>query len=331
MSTDKKNNLISVIIPAYNVEDYLERCLRSILRQSYQELEIIVIDDGSEDGTLSVAEKMAALDARIQVVHQNNGGVTRARMRGVESASGEWVAFVDADDRIEPEMYEVLLRNAEVSGADISCCGYQKVFPDHVDCYYGTGRKVQYDSREATKCLLGGDIEPGLCNKLYRTSLVRWLMDEVPIDMEIKNYEDCLLNYYLFSKSTRIVSEDLCLYNYMYRVGSASHPLFLDHKYRDPVKVWQRLKGETTGDRELYTICLEKLAQQLTRTVMISEEDEKTKMRVPYRAEARELLAELNPRLLSSKGITTKTKVLASLALYCPSLYRFLYEHIKHG
>ena len=82
MSTDKKNNLISVIIPAYNVEDYLERCLRSILRQSYQELEIIVIDDGSEDGTLSVAEKMSALDARIQVIHQDNGGVTRARMRG---------------------------------------------------------------------------------------------------------------------------------------------------------------------------------------------------------------------------------------------------------
>lgn len=331
MSTDQKNNLISVIIPAYNVEDYLERCLRSILRQSYQELEIIVIDDGSEDGTLNVAEKMAALDARIQVVHQNNGGVTRARIRGVESTSGEWIGFVDADDILEPEMYEVLLRNAEVSGADISCCGYQKVFPDHVDCYYGTGRKMQYDSREAIISLLDGDLEPGMCNKLYRGSLVRWLLNEVRIDMEIKNYEDCLLNYYLFSKSTRIVSEDVCLYNYMYRVGSASHPLFLDHKYRDPVKVWQRLKEETTGDRELYTICLDKLALHLTRTAMISEEDEKTRLKNPYRAEARELLAELYPRLLFSKGVATKTKVLASLALYCPSLYRFLYGHIKHG
>ena len=188
---------------------------------------------------------------------------------------------------------------------------------------------MQYDSREATKCLLGGDIEPGLCNKLYRTSLLRWLMDEVPIDMEIKNYEDCLLNYYLFSKSTRIVSEDVCLYNYMYRVGSASHPLFLDNKYRDPVKVWQCLKEETAGDRELYTICLEKLAQQLTRTAMISEEDEKTKMRVPYRAEARELLAELRHELLCNRAVAKRTKVLAILALDYPALYRFLYERFK--
>ena len=111
--------MISVIIPIYNVSQYLSQCIDSVLAQSYRDLEIILVDDGSMDRTPEILDRLAEKDDRIRVIHKENGGATSARLCGVKVATGEWIGFVDGDDYIEPEMYEMLIGNAKKYGADI--------------------------------------------------------------------------------------------------------------------------------------------------------------------------------------------------------------------
>ena len=139
--------LVSVIIPAYNIEDYIGRCLDSIISQTYKNLEIIVVDDGSRDYTGEILDNYAKKDRRIKVIHKENGGVSSARNKGIEAAEGDYIGFIDGDDLIEPEMYKTLVDLLEEENADIAHCGYQMVFPDRIDYYHNTGKK---NKRECT-------------------------------------------------------------------------------------------------------------------------------------------------------------------------------------
>jgi glycosyltransferase involved in cell wall biosynthesis len=117
--------LISVIVPVYNVEPYLCRCLDSLLAQTViAEMEIILVDDGSTDGSGDICDSYASHYANINVVHQRNMGLSGARNSGIDIACGEYIGYVDSDDYVLPDMYETLLKNAEKSYADISCCGF---------------------------------------------------------------------------------------------------------------------------------------------------------------------------------------------------------------
>ena len=161
--------LVSVIIPAYNIEDYIGRCLDSVLSQTYKNLEILVVDDGSSDCTGEILDDYEKKDQRIRVIHKENGGVSSARNIGIEAATGDYIGFVDGDDLMEPEMYKTLVNLLKEENADIAHCGYQMVFPDRVDYYHNTkNRKVQ-TREEGLKDLLSGEmIEPALYNKLYK-------------------------------------------------------------------------------------------------------------------------------------------------------------------
>ena len=190
---------ISIIIPAYNVGSLIERTIQSICNQTYQNLEIIIVDDGSTDNTPSIIDELAKKDERIKVIHKQNGGVTSARLCGIENATGEYIGFCDGDDLVEPEMYEVLLQNAKKYNADISHCGYQMVFPSRIDLYYGTERLVEQDTVTGLNDLLSGAfVEPGLCNKLYNKSLLQSLLQSGEMDLSIIHLEDLLMIYYLF-------------------------------------------------------------------------------------------------------------------------------------
>ena len=121
---------ISVVVPAYNNETWLPRCLESLLAQTHENMEIIVVNDGSKDGTGAVIDGYAEKYDRIKAIHQQNKGVTAARLAGMAAASGDWIGFVDSDDTVEPQMYAHLLDNARKENADISHCGHQTLFPD---------------------------------------------------------------------------------------------------------------------------------------------------------------------------------------------------------
>lgn len=233
------DNLISVIIPAYNVAPWLPRCLDSILAQTHKSLEIIVVNDGSTDATSTIAEKYVHIDSRVVLINKKNGGVTSARLEGVRRATGKYIGFVDGDDEIESNMYQQLLLNAQKYNANISHCGYQMCFPDkRVHYFHNTGIIVKQKRITAVKELLSGlMIEPGLWNKLYHRSLFDKLLYSDVIDENIIINEDLLMNFYLFSSAENTVFEDLCLYHYNVREESATRSKLNSSKIYDPIKV----------------------------------------------------------------------------------------------
>ena len=119
-----ENNLISIIVPIYNSENYIKKCLDSILAQTYSNLEVILIDDGSTDNSYNICKDYQKKDNRIVLLQQKNAGVSRARNHGLEVAKGEYIGFVDSDDYIEPEMYEILLNSIIESNSKIAICNY---------------------------------------------------------------------------------------------------------------------------------------------------------------------------------------------------------------
>ena len=125
-----KQSLISVIVPVYNVKEYLNTCVESILNQTYENLEVILVDDGSTDGSGEVCDSYAKTDARVQVLHTKNGGQAAARNRGIEVCNGEYLTFADSDDSMEPELIETLYFAQEKSGADLVSCRWRNVYED---------------------------------------------------------------------------------------------------------------------------------------------------------------------------------------------------------
>jgi glycosyltransferase involved in cell wall biosynthesis len=236
-------NKISIIVPIYNLQEELEHCVASIQAQSYKNIEIILVNDGSKDHSREIMNKLAAMDLRIKTVNKENGGVTSARLAGVRVATGEWIGFVDGDDEIETNMYEFLLKNAIEYQADISHCGYQMCFPDgRIRFFYNTGYLTEQDRITALKELMTGTrVEPGLCNKLFHKSLFQSLLQTNILDTSIKINEDLLMNFHLFNTARKAVYEDKCPYHYIVRYSSASRQNLNEFKIYDPIKVKRQI------------------------------------------------------------------------------------------
>lgn len=123
----EKAPLLSIIVPVYKVENYLPKCIDSILAQTFTDFELILVEDGSPDNCPALCDAAAEKDARVRVIHQKNGGLSAARNAGLDAARGAWVGFVDSDDYIAPEMYEVLYQAVQSTGADLALCDYAEV------------------------------------------------------------------------------------------------------------------------------------------------------------------------------------------------------------
>lgn len=316
------NEKISIIIPAYNIEKELARTLDSVLAQTYQNMEIVVVNDGSKDGTGAVIDAYAAKDSRIKAIHKENGGVTSARLRGVAEATGDWIGFVDGDDWIEPDMYEHLMRNAREHHADISHCGYRMVFPNgREDWYYNTGRLVEQDHEAGQQDLVSGSfVEPALWNKLFRKELFRSMAGKM--DYSIKINEDVLMNYYLFKESNRAIYEDFCPYHYVLRAGSAATSRLNANKLTDPIKVsrmiWQDWPCAVT---------LARLVRQLIALATMDDGTNEDMIR-PHRKDARKELRSLLGKVLS-ENTGMKLKIMALWVSVWPGSYSLV--HRIHG
>lgn len=211
---------ISVIIPVYNCATYLRRCVESVLTQTYKNLEIICVNDGSTDESGAILTELMKKDSRIRVICQENKGVSAARNAGIKLATGEWITFVDADDAIESDMYENLLNHVTNDDIDIVHCGYKRISLDgtikHIN---GTGKIIEQDNVEAAKCLIQGKLFVGsLWNKLYKATL----FENVTLDVSLAINEDILANAELIKNAKRIVFYDMGKYLMYERKGSAT-------------------------------------------------------------------------------------------------------------
>lgn len=217
-----ENRKISVIVPAYNAEDTIQRCLDSILRQTYRDLEIIVVNDGSIDATEKTAMSVAERDRRVRVLSIDNGGVSHARNVGIDNAVGQYLTFVDADDYIDADMYQSLMELIKRYGVKIAHCSYSNDDEkgNVLSIVGGKGAVLQQDHDEALSCLIDGrKFAGGLWNKLYHASL----FEKTRLDESIKYYEDVLMNYYLFDAVEKSVYTDAPYYHYVAMQSSSTH------------------------------------------------------------------------------------------------------------
>lgn len=319
------NDKISIIIPAFNIQDYLGNTLDSVLAQSYDNLEIIVVNDGSKDNTGSILDDYAQKDSRIKALYQENSGVTSARLCGIQAASGAYIGFVDGDDFIEPQMYMRLMENAKRFDADISHCGYQMIFPaGRINYYYNTGRIVKQEGKQGCTDLLNGYfVEPGLVNKLYRRGLFVGL--DSWMDKSIKINEDLLMNFYLFRKAEKCVFEDVCPYHYVLRQGSAATAQLNKHKLKDPLSVLHILQKETTDIPELNQIVERRIIYQLVNSATMQPSDQR-ELIVPFRREARRELRQRLWGTLINRSCGNKLKLMALWAAIWPASYGWVHR-----
>ena len=315
-----QNELISIIVPVFNLENELPRCLDSILAQSYQNIEVVVVDDGSSDNSADVMRQYAEKDSRIKPVFQENGGATSARLHGVREASGQWIGFVDGDDEIEPDMYERLLKNAVAYHADISHCGYQMCFVDgRIHYFHNTSLLAQQDKITALKELLSGSkIEPGLCNKLFHKTLLHSLLHGEAVPLDIKINEDLLMNYRLFSAAEQTVFEDWCPYHYIVRSASASRAKLNPHKIYDPIKVKEIIRQSAPTE-------LHDAAQQAYINTCINTYHTLLMEGTEYKDDLRKVHDLLVKEANAFSLLGRKRQMMASMIAYTPALYRPIY------
>ena len=209
--------LISVIVPVYKVEAYLDRCVQSIVDQTYRNLEIILADDGSPDNCGAMCDAWAQKDGRIKVIHKENGGLSDARNAGIAVASGEFIGFVDSDDYIAPEMFRLLYDRLCTDGSDIAACGVGMVFEDGTPSRPLTPSGcIILNREEALEAILRESwLKQPVWYKLYRTDLIRNL--PFPVG---KYHEDVYWTWQAVARAEKVSVFDVPCYFYVQRSGS---------------------------------------------------------------------------------------------------------------
>ena len=229
---------VSVIIPAYNVERFIAECVNSVREQTYNNLEIIIVDDGSSDRTLEICEKLASEDDRIKLIKNNHGGVSRARNTGLDSATGELIVSVDSDDVIERDMIKTLYDKMTETGAEVVACGcsYMKEDGEHIGDYPPPVERVLSgrDALEARDNGVGANaMIASPCAKLTR----REVYDGKGYKEGIV-YEDMHLMPYLYFDVLKFVIIPYCGHRYRQREGSIMHRKESEREYKFYFDIW---------------------------------------------------------------------------------------------
>lgn len=238
--------MISIIVPIYKVEKYLPKCIESLLNQTYRDIQIILIDDGSPDNSGKICDRYSAKDSRIKVIHQANSGVSSARNTGLDIALGNYIGFCDPDDFVAPDMYQKMVEAMEREKVDLVVCGY-----DYYDEQYRKDESRPYhirDNETLTKediyCRLS-DMPPtirhGVVNKIFR----RRLLYGIRFDESLHSAEDgnFLLDYLRVVDSALFIHEPL--YRNLVRNGSATHGGLNVNSLKDSFKVHSRMYDDT--------------------------------------------------------------------------------------
>lgn len=221
-----KDSLITIIVPVYNVEEYLDRCIDSVMNQTYQNIEIILVDDGSVDRSGAICDSYAKKDSRITVIHKENGGLSDARNEALNIAKGEYFAFVDSDDYLADDyveyLYELLIQNE----ADISACEIKKVYSDTEQLDECQENTEVISGRDALECFLyQRKVVPNAVCKLYK----REIFNEIRYPKGM-HYEDLATIYKVLGKCDRFVMGKKQKYYYYQRANSIMNDDFNEKK-----------------------------------------------------------------------------------------------------
>ena len=262
--------LISVIVPVYNVEDYLDQCMESIVGQTYPHLEILMVDDGSTDNSGALCDQWAERDQRIRVIHQENGGLSAARNTALDAMSGELVIMVDSDDVLHPDAVSILLQAIQAHHADVAIGSF--VVFDGKDANWPTITSEKtvrhYDSQAALKAIFYQDkLTNSSCWRLFKASL----FDDVRYPVG-KYYEDLAIVYPLYKKCHLVVGIDDAVYGYRQRNDSILGRFSL--KRADVLDICEQLERQVlTEDVELLHAVRSRLLSAYFNILLLSYQD----------------------------------------------------------
>lgn len=220
--------MISVIVPVYKVEKYLDQCVQSIVNQTYTDLEIILVDDGSPDHCPAMCDEWAKKDARIKVIHKENGGVSSSRNAGLDVFKGEYVTFIDSDDYIEPNMFELISDAIREKDVDLVFIREKSVNLEGKTIYINgespSGKILYFDRTKAEERIIENQIN-GMCDKTYKRSLI----EGIRVYEGKKHGEDLLFNIQMLEKVKTVALVDEILYSYVSNEDSITHVPFNEH------------------------------------------------------------------------------------------------------
>lgn len=317
-------DLISIIVPIYNVERYLDKCIQSIINQTYSKLEIILIDDGSPDDCPQLCDEWAKKDSRIKVVHKKNGGLSSARNSGLDIFTGKYVAFVDSDDWIDEKYIETLYKNLIKHNVDISMVSYNRHETDNIfNPYSGVDSRV-ITKDEAIKdfCYFRKNLAGGTWDKLCKAELFKTL--RFPVGL---NSEDRYTNAVIYSKSNSIYYDNTPLYSYRIRENSICTAKFNSHFF-DEEKVAELAikylqKNNYANDNDLHNFRMS-VCRNILYKLSVMNADKK------YIKEYLKKTRSYYWKTISNKEVGLNFKVKLTMLCMSPKIYVKMQKGVKN-
>lgn len=257
-------SFISVIVPVYNVAAYLERCVYSVLRQDYPSFELILVDDGSTDGSSTLCDTLSELDNRIRVIHKANGGLSDARNAGISICSGDYVTFIDSDDWVDPQYLSILHSLLVSNNADVSVCGIiRESSSPKISAVFSMPSYTVFSSSDYLNIFFrksGNRTIHYACGKLYRRELLD--VDQFPIGMLNEDVESM---FFVLTHSSIIVETELPLYHYYINPLSITESSF-GNNYLNLTSVWEHLNIRAAHECPKYELYMGDLQYNIIRT-----------------------------------------------------------------
>lgn len=316
--------LISIIVAAYNIASYISGCIDSLINQTYENIEIIIVNDGSNDDTGEIIDSYAKQDSRIKTIHKKNTGVSDTRNKGIEAASGEYIGFADGDDTVDKHMYEFLYHNLVKHNADISHCGYRIVRDNYEDVLiHGTGEvRIQNRNQGIIDLLKGDSIEPSIWNKLYK----RNILERVKFDSNIAMLEDLLFNINAFDNSHKSIFIDKPMYSYTQRIASACHTKINSKTINDPITVFQLICNKYENDATVLPYAKARLISGYINCYkgMITTDYEQKE---GYKRLIIQKLKESKSYLKNNTVFSIKLKLMALMIIYIPLIFELIFRY----
>lgn len=315
---------ISIIVPVYNVEKYLDRCINSILKQDFKEFELLLIDDGSTDNSGEKCNEYKLKDNRVRVIHKVNGGLSDARNFGLDLAKGDYVGFVDSDDWIDEKMYSTLYQLAIEYDADITTCGI-KEWKNNNNDNKNINNKItikEFSNSEAIYSLYHNELSGySACNKLYRKSL----FDNTRFPKG-RIFEDASIMYKLYHFSNKIVYNDYKLYNYRKRDESITTQK-VSNKRLDIVLMFNELIPFIKNNYSYMASYIESMYFNSLRNIIVDIINENTFFEKEDIIEnVSNIVRENLKAIIKNKNIEIKHKILAVIIGYYPKALFKIYK-----
>ena len=318
------HGLISVIVPFRNAEPYLARCVGSLLKQTCSELEILLVDDGSTDGSGALCEAFRLQDARCRVVRRPHGGVSAARNAGLELAAGEYIAFVDADDYVHPQYLERLRDTLRTTGCDLAAAGFEKV-SDRAEPHFGpvgTADSVRLLSQtELMAALFDSTAFMVVWGKLYRRRLLRGIR----FAEESRIAEDVEFNAQAYRNVAQAALSGAVLYRWVERPLSATRSPFSERNVEAPEVYFRALEHLPKSDRRYRAFALQRLYKVLLYTRYHAPES----FREAVRSKSVPLVRRTLPELAANRCIPVFRKLSLLALWYLPFLYRLFRRRME--